>query len=288
MGRVWGRGIVLAAALGLAGCAETELVAHAVKTVAGPTESPAQGGHYKVGNPYQVFGKWYYPAEDPDYDQTGIASWYGPGFHGLKTANGEMFDENAMTAAHTTLPMPSYVRVTNLANGRAVVLRVNDRGPFVDDRIIDVSRRAAQLLGFYNQGTTQVRVEAVAPPEEAEVLVAQNDTSEPTMQIAAVPAASVDVAAVDASSATAVAPPAGDTSIAHIYVQVGAFGDQVNAQAMQARVAALGQAAVVPFVSGTKSLYRVRFGPYISREEANLMLSRVWAAGITEARLATD
>lgn len=277
---------LLAAALLLAGCAETEFVVHAVKTVAGPTEPPSDGGVYKVGNPYQVFDRWYYPAEDPGYDQTGVASWYGPGFHGLRTANGELFDENALTAAHTTLPMPSYVRVTNLANGRAVILRVNDRGPFVDDRLIDVSRRAAQLLGFQGQGTAQVRVEAVPAPAETETLVAEGEAGVP--DIPAVPAGTVEVASVDASSGTAVAAATGDTSIAHIFVQVGAFGDAMNAEAMKARMAPLGAANVVPFLNGTKTLYRVRFGPYISREEAQLMLSRVWTAGATDARLATD
>jgi rare lipoprotein A len=114
---------------------------------------------YKVGKPYAIDGVWYYPAVDYNYAETGIASWYGPDFHGLATANGETYDMNALTAAHRTLPMPSMVRVTNLDNGRQIALRINDRGPFVNNRIIDVSRRAAQLLGFEQQGTARVRVE---------------------------------------------------------------------------------------------------------------------------------
>lgn len=120
---------------------------------------------YKVGNPYEVAGKWYYPAEDYGYREEGIASWYGPGFHGKRTANGEVYDMNALTAAHKTLPMPSVVLVTNLENGRSMKLRINDRGPFVDDRIIDLSRRAAQMLDVERKGIARVRVELV--PEDS-------------------------------------------------------------------------------------------------------------------------
>jgi peptidoglycan lytic transglycosylase len=134
---------------------------------------------YKVGNPYRVKGVWYYPRIDYDYAEVGVASWYGPGFHGRSTANGEAYDMNDLTAAHRTLPMPSIVRVTNLENGRSIKLRVNDRGPFVGDRIIDVSRRAAQLLGFHLTGTAPVRVEIVA---------------DESMQLAAALGAPVDVA----------------------------------------------------------------------------------------------
>ena len=116
-------------------------------------------GYYKVGAPYQIDGVWYYPKEDLSYDETGIASWYGEQFHGRYTANGEIFDLNALTAAHRTLPMPSVVRVTNLENGRAIKLRVNDRGPYARGRILDVSRRGAQLLGFEGNGTAKVRVQ---------------------------------------------------------------------------------------------------------------------------------
>ncbi len=129
-------------------------------------------GSYRVGVPYRVNGVWYYPAVDYNYDRTGTASWYGEEFEGRLTANGEIFDLNELTAAHTTLPMPSIVEVTNLENGRELQLRVNDRGPFAGSRLIDVSRRAAQLLGFEEQGTTLVRVrilkeESIAAAEEA-------------------------------------------------------------------------------------------------------------------------
>ncbi len=124
-----------------------------------PQASLPETGEYKVGKPYQVEGVWYYPSEDYSYREEGIASWYGPDFHGKRTANGERYDMNAMTAAHPTLPLPSIVNVTNLENGRSVKLRINDRGPFKSKRIIDISRQGAQLLGFKDQGTAKVRVE---------------------------------------------------------------------------------------------------------------------------------
>jgi rare lipoprotein A len=120
--------------------------------------------NYKVGAPYEVKGVWYYPKVNYDYDKTGIASWYGGEFNGQYTANGEIYDLNKLTAAHTTLPLPSIVEVTNLQNGRSLRLRVNDRGPFADGRIIDVSRRAAQLLGFEVAGTAPVRVQVLREP----------------------------------------------------------------------------------------------------------------------------
>ncbi|MDG2321748.1 MAG: septal ring lytic transglycosylase RlpA family protein [Rhodospirillaceae bacterium] len=121
--------------------------------------------NYKVGTPYEVAGKWYYPGEDYGYREEGIASWYGPGFNGKRTANGEVYDMNAMTAAHKTLPMPSVVQVINLENNRSIRVRINDRGPFVDGRIIDLSRRAAQLLDVERQGTARVLVELI--PDES-------------------------------------------------------------------------------------------------------------------------
>ena len=108
--------------------------------------------------PYQVRGRWYRPSEDPDYEEVGLASWYGAQFNGRPTASGERFDMNALTAAHKTLPLPGLVEVTNLANGRSVVLRVNDRGPFVDNRIIDLSRGAAEALDMMGRGVGEVRV----------------------------------------------------------------------------------------------------------------------------------
>ena len=124
-----------------------------------PLPDAAEDVGYKLGKPYEIDQVWYFPSYEASYDQTGVASWYGTAFHGRPTAIGEPFDMNEVTAAHPTLPLPSRVRVTNLENGRQLVMRVNDRGPFIGDRVIDVSRRAAQLLGFYGKGLAEVRVE---------------------------------------------------------------------------------------------------------------------------------
>ncbi len=122
---------------------------------------PKGGGVYRVGKPYVVAGRTYFPREDVNYTAVGIASWYGDEFHGRYTANGEIFDENAISAAHPTMPLPSYARVTNLRNHRSIVVRVNDRGPYAHDRLIDVSVKTAKLLGFYGDGTTKVKVQYV-------------------------------------------------------------------------------------------------------------------------------
>jgi rare lipoprotein A len=144
---------------------------------------PKGGGTYRVGSPYVVGGQTYVPQDDPHYRAQGLASWYGDDFHGRYTANGEIFDADGISAAHPTLPLPSYVRVTNLDNGRSLIVRVNDRGPYVANRIIDVSRKAAHLLGFTNRGTAPVRVEFVgrAPMEGSDdrILEATLRQSEP-------------------------------------------------------------------------------------------------------------
>lgn len=124
---------------------------------------------YKVGKPYSISGESYYPEIDPSYDEEGVASWYGPGFHGRSTANGEQYDQFAMTAAHKTLPLPSVVKVTNLANGKSAIVRVNDRGPFVGGRIIDLSRTAAEEIGMMGSGTAKVRVQMLKDETLTEV-----------------------------------------------------------------------------------------------------------------------
>jgi rare lipoprotein A len=126
---------------------------------------PKGGGSYRLGDPYVIAGRTYVPRDEPNYRSEGTASWYGGEFHGRLTANGEIFDANALTAAHPTLPLPSYVRVTNLENNLSMIVRLNDRGPFHNDRLIDLSVRAAKLLGFYERGLAQVRVEYLGPAE---------------------------------------------------------------------------------------------------------------------------
>lgn len=142
----------------LSACSQVQLASHVFKQIAPSSKSQ---GAFKVGSPYKVAGKMYYPREQYDLVETGIASWYGPNFHGKPTANGETFDKRELTAAHRTLQMPSLVRVTNLENGRSLVLRVNDRGPFKRNRILDVSERGAELLGFKSKGTARIKLEVL-------------------------------------------------------------------------------------------------------------------------------
>ena len=177
--------VVFGAVLSLSACAETQLLSHYVKKLPwGGSEMASNGqsqGAYKVGKPYKVDGRWYQPRENFQLVETGVASWYGPGFHAKKTANGETFDQNAMTAAHRTLQLPSLVKVTNLENGRSVVVRVNDRGPYKSNRVMDVSSRAADLLGFKGKGTARVRIEVLT--EESKVLASAAKSGQDTTRM---------------------------------------------------------------------------------------------------------
>ena len=140
-------------------------VAASPRVISDQAEVPAGGGEYKIGGAYTVKGKTYRPTDDPLYSATGLASWYGDAFHGRLTANGEVYDVSAITAAHPTMPLPSYARVTNLANNRSIIVRVNDRGPFAHDRIIDVSETVASMLDFKRAGTARVKVDYVGPAQ---------------------------------------------------------------------------------------------------------------------------
>lgn len=297
----------------LAACAETELVVHTAKTVRG-RNAPAPVGDYKVGKPYQVKGQWYYPTENLEYAETGIASWYGPNFHGKPTANGEIFDQNLITAAHPTLPLPSAVRVTNLDNGRTIHLRINDRGPFARGRIIDLSRRSAQLLGFEKKGTAKVRVE-ILPDETRQLkLAALNKggggnqpqiASSPREVVVAKPIPNsgqpVQTASNTANSGQAAAPRAGTAipilskkvvilpvSPTGIYVQTGAFSKLENALRMRDRIYSLGPAQISRFFAAGIDLYRVRIGPLQSVALADTTLVRVIGAGVKDAQLIVE
>src|SRR5216684_7636039 len=193
--------VLIVVALMLAACSGT---GHAPS--AGATADTRGRAIYKVGNPYQIDGAWYYPAEDWNYDETGIASWYGEAFHGKDTANGESFDLNAITAAHRTLPMPTIVQVTNLENGRSLQVRVNDRGPYARGRIIDLSRRSAQLLGFEGQGTAKVRVKILVPESIQAASLARHNGGDDTA-VAAIDAPKP--APVDKVATQPLAPPPG-------------------------------------------------------------------------------
>jgi rare lipoprotein A len=166
-------GAIAFAAIFLAGCAGSNKFARMVDPQYGVSSSPRViadgrpipkgGGVYRVGKPYTVAGRVYTPEHDPHYSAEGIASWYGSDFHGRLTANGEVYDKEAISAAHPTMPLPSYARVTNLSNGRSIIVRVNDRGPYAKNRIIDLSSKAAELLRYRGNGVARVRVEYVGP-----------------------------------------------------------------------------------------------------------------------------
>ena len=306
-------GIAILCCFGLAACAETQLLAHATKRVQKSQSVAPTGGEYKIGKPYQIRGHWYYPAEDLDYSETGIASWYGEDFNGLRTANGERYDMSALTAAHRTLPMPSAVRVTNLENGRSIILRINDRGPFASGRIIDVSRHAASLLGFQRQGTAKVRVDILSDESRNLKLAALNSPAGRSQQVAIVasprqavtktPLAGVpeSAAVLPASRTASVAPrptitakslptavtvqPVQDTAL---FVQVGAFGDFGNALRIRDRLFHLGGTSISRIRSGGLDLYRVRLGPLRDVREADTVLAEIAGAGFANAQIVVD
>ena len=283
MNRFTGRSLVLpiVAALFLGGCAETTLVSYAAKEWIRGSDPLDQKGTYKVGNPYQIEGVWYYPAEDPDYGETGIASWYGKPFHGRRTANGAIYDMNALTAAHRTLPMPFQVRVTNLDNGRSLVLTVNDRGPYARGRIIDVSRRAAQLLGFQKKGTALVRVEAVAGQGRRQPLIAEVEDPE-APSLPASPTGSVErqalteVASVDLAEGPST------------FIQAGAFSSPDNAQRLSDALAPFGEVRTTMVTVDGTAVYRVRLGPVATLDGAEALLERIIGAGHLDAHLVVE
>ncbi len=277
--------ILLLAALG--GCSQFRLGAEAVK---GAIPAGQDVGIYKVGKPYTIDGQVYIPQESFSYDETGIASWYGDEFHGRKTANGERFHKGELTAAHRTLQMPSFVRVTNLSNGKSVVARVNDRGPFAKGRIIDVSEHAASLLGFKNHGTARVRVQ-VLPEASRQVAQAAREGRawrgdlpvEPTPVLASntprpfepsgqpVPVHAVNGVYFPDPVVTPQPVPASTS----LFIQAGSFATEDNAVRLQGSLQTKGRAFVVPVAVGGKTFYRVRLGPYATVSDADNALKRV-------------
>lgn len=253
----------------------------------------SQGGSYKVGNPYQIMGKWYYPKEDFSYSEVGMASWYGRDFHAKKTANGENYDMMALTAAHRTLPLPSIVKVTNMENGRSLVLRVNDRGPYAKDRIIDISKRGAQLLGFHGQGTTKVRVELLEDESKAlrAALTGENYTPKKTVAAKSTPVAKstapskpLELSGAGASvAAPKVAYPKGS-----FFVQAGAYSKESAAQNLSQELDKFGTTNIYYVTVNNQQFFRVRLGPYTHRQEAEVALARVKHHGIYNAKVVKD
>lgn len=234
-------------------------------TVSGPPKNlddipdaiPKVEPRSRQGNPpfYNVLGKRYYVLESAKgYAERGVASWYGPTFHGESTSNGEKYDMYAMSAAHKTLPLPSYVRVTNLRNGKSVVVRVNDRGPFVGNRVIDLSNTAAAKLDMIKSGTTLVEVRSVTPEDPDEL--ARSEQRPAT----------------------------------ELYVQAGAFAEERNAQRLveKLRAGGISTAMVLAAPKDARRLYRVRVGPVASVAEFDKLTSRLTQLGVPDARLAMD
>jgi len=221
------------------------------------------------GNPpfYEVLGKRYHVLPtSAGYVQRGIASWYGQDFHGLATSSGETYDMNAMTAAHTTLPLPTWVEVTNLVNGKRVVVKVNDRGPFVANRLIDLSFAAATALDMVGTGTTRVEVRAVAPPPDA-----------------------FRAATPVAAAATPAPAPGQGAAVERMYLQVGAFAQQENAERLVARLRASGftNPTLVTEPSDGRRLHRVWLGPVRDSVEYDALDARLRTIGVSNARLVT-
>lgn len=273
---------------------------------------------YKVGEPYQVNGIWYYPQEQPDYDTTGIASWYGQDYQGKPTADGEIFDMNAVTGAHPTLPMPVNVRVTNLENGRSIVVRINDRGPYVNGRILDVSEHAADLLGFRQEGLARVRVTFLgradlngpglaSAADQTPVAIATAVPAAPvtTVEVGMLPpvtgvamAAEKPVAVLPTPVEQMILPPLPETVDGQViempvppttalYVQAGAFLSLTNANYLASRLSSAG-AKVSTGTKDGRPIYRVRVGPFQSVDDADAALTEIEGLGQNDAEIVVD
>jgi len=317
--------VLVAIGLTLAGCSSSSKKQTAKQDPFAGTGSPIYpgkgqvpwgGGRYHVGKPYQVAGRWFEPKEQPNYDKKGTASWYGEAFNRRKTSNGEWFDMNRLTAAHATLPLPSYVKVTNLANGREVVVRVNDRGPFVDTRIIDLSKRTAEVLDFKNKGKAQVRVQYIGPAplnDNGSHLVAMNKELErgtpmrkmiaaadrrkgkapadsvmvaevkPPKKKVAAPEVQAETVAYETPAAESAPPPA--AAEVSYYIQLGSFSDGENAARARDQFASVWPVQFIELSGAAGPVYRVRLGPIADSGDAQTALTDAQSAGFSDARL---
>jgi rare lipoprotein A len=308
----------LAAAFGLAGCFTTSAppvsnndippTPPAAVPAVVPDAAPRAEPRSRHGNPpfYTVFGKRYYVlSSSAAYVERGVASWYGPGFHKVQTSTGEQYDMYGMTAAHKTLPLPAYVSVTNLQNGRSVVVRVNDRGPFVGNRIIDLSYTAASRLDMLRNGTAMVEVRALDSPATAPnpgtTLLSAAQASPSSGQAGA--AASTGAASTGAvSTGAATAPATSGAATAEsgsapsaavrtvLFVQAGAFADPANAERLAAKLRGgrYGKIFVRDDVIAGRKMYRVRIGPVPDVPEFDRIVAALERAGVHDAHLAMD
>jgi rare lipoprotein A len=271
-----------------------------------PDAVPRVEPRSRGGNPesYEVFGRRYRVLDSSTgFVERGTASWYGRKFHGRKTSNGETYDMFRMTAAHKHLPLPTYARVTNLDNGRSVVVRINDRGPFHGNRIIDLSYAAAGRLGMLANGTARVEVRAIDPARpttrvaaSAAAVPARPAAPRSTTETApirpeaprAAPAQSASAPAVAARSAAQV--PEDPTASTQVFLQAGAFSSEHNARQLQARLSRRLEPAVriAPARASVGSVYRVRIGPLASRQHADLLAAELRRQGVAETRVVID
>jgi len=265
---------------------------------------------YKIGDPYEVDNNWYYPERDLRYDETGIASWYGDEFAGKLTANGEIFDPKLVSAAHKTLPMPSVVRVTNLENGKSLVVRLNDRGPFVTGRIIDLSREAAKRLDFMNTGIARVRVQILAEQSLAMERDAKNNnfsqsvTEElmPPVEADDVPEVNLDATTTRKVQSDTVTRTSAIELLArsrigevievpvtqtNIWVQIGAFYNMDSAKSVLDKYIKT-QGSVSEGLHNGKPIYKARLGPITTVEDADIILSEVLTFGFEGAHIIVD
>ncbi|MDE0811749.1 MAG: septal ring lytic transglycosylase RlpA family protein [Alphaproteobacteria bacterium] len=293
----------------------------AAKSIRAIGAKPPTKGQYKIGSPYKIKGVWYYPRVNYVYNESGVASWYGPNFHNKPTANGENFDQDAVSAAHRTLPLPSVVRVTNLENGRALVVRVNDRGPFAHGRIIDMSKRAAQLLGFEHKGVAGVQVQILPEESRAAAKLARSGGT-PQLVVSnanapdAVPVASVSVATLTIIPGATAAPASKETKVGpkqpmpsaveltrqargtiltdrpveatNLFVQAASFSKQDNANQLKSKLSYIGAADVYGTLVDGKQFYRVRIGPLQDVGQADKVLEMVIALGFPGARIIVE
>jgi rare lipoprotein A len=267
---------------------------------------PMGGGRYHVGEPYQVAGRWFKPREQPNYDKTGPASWYGEAFNRRMTSNGEWFDMTRLTAAHPTLPLPSYAKVTNVSNGNSIVVRINDRGPFVGPRIIDLSKQSASALGFKRQGTAMVRVQYIGPApldDDGSNLIAMNrelENGTPLRQMIAAAsgkrrAEPVQVAEADpvdqgAYEAEMEQQPIAQmepslSSAVNYFVQAGTFADPDNAERLRQEFVNIGPVQVAELMGNDGPVYRMRVGPFDNLNDAQVALNQVHGYGLPDAHL---
>ena len=251
---------------------------------------------YKIGKKYNVGGKYYYPKKDLYYNKTGIASWYGPKFHGKLTANGEIYNQYALTAAHKTLPLPSAVKVTNLKNNKSIVLRINDRGPFVNDRIIDLSSKAADILDLKREGTGLVRVQILREKSlYLEKLAKQgsfpeiNDLKETELPNITIPD-KVVVKIKDTKSKKIVTKKINYNlknlnKEYKIYIKLASFSSKKNAEIMKKKVSYIDKVKIYKIYKLNKTLYQVKAGPFLSVEKVDQLHSLLLQKGMQGAKI---